>query len=93
MTKETMAKGTTMIRFVTQTSAIAFLLFTFGFSSGFGGGPVSTGGRGILSTKGLPVEMISIDDLPANVRTFVEKGTANGFVKEVTRGVRTSDGK
>ena len=82
-----------MMRFVTQTKAIVLFLFTVGLSSGCSGGPVSTVGRGILSTKELPAEIISIDALPANVRKFVEKETANGIVKEVTRGVRTSDGK
>ena len=64
-----------------------------GFSSGCGGGAVSTVGLGVFSQKELPAETILIDDLPANVRTFVEKETGKNVVKEVTRGVRTSDGK
>ena len=44
-----------------------------GFSSGCGGGAVSTVGLGVFSQKELPAETVLIDDLPANVRTFVEK--------------------
>lgn len=69
------------------------LLFTLGFISGCGGGPISTGGLGLSSSKEPPTEIILIEDLPANARTFVEKEIANGVAKEVTRGVRTSDGK
>ena len=80
-------------KLVTRTTAIALLLFLMGFSSGCGGGAVSTGRLGVFSQKELPTETIVIDDLPANVRTFVEKETGKNVVKEVTRGVRTSDGK
>jgi hypothetical protein len=88
MTQKLMTK-----KLVTRTTAIALLLFLMGFSSGCGGGAVSTGGLGVFSQKELPTETIVIDDLPANVRTFVEKETGKNVVKEVTRGVRTSDGK
>lgn len=54
---------------------------------------MATGGLGVLSTKELPPESIAIDDLPATVKTAVETETVNGEVKEVTREVRTSDGK
>ena len=80
-------------RLVTQTTASALLLFTVAFSSGCGGGPMSTGGLGILSTKELPPEAILMEDLPADVRSLVDDETAKGAVKEITRGVRTSDGK
>lgn len=82
-----------MTRLVTQTTASALLLFTVAFCSGCGGGPISTGGLGILSTEDLPPEAILIEDLPADVRSLVEDETAKGEVKEITRGVRMSDGK
>ena len=54
---------------------------------------MSTGGLGILSTEEFPPETILIEDLPADVRALFEDETAKGEVKEITRGVRMSDGK
>ena len=88
-----MAKKSARKRLVYQNTAIALLLFAMECTSGCGGGPMSTGGLGVFSQKELPAEIILTDDLPANVRTFVEKEIGKNVVKEVTRGVRTSDGK
>ncbi len=54
---------------------------------------MSSGLLDIFSQTVLPAELILIDDLPANVRKFVEEDTGKNVVKEVIWRVRTSEGK
>lgn len=77
----------------TQAMTMALVLITVGFNSGCGGGPIHTGGLGIFSPKKLQDQVIQIDALPSRVRPLVEAETANSTIKEITKGVRETDGK
>ena len=70
--------------------AIALLLITVELSSGCGGGTVLSY---LGSPYKLPPEVISIDALPPHVKALAEKETAGCKIEEVTKGVRSTDGK
>lgn len=74
---------------LTRSAAASILLL--GLLSGCGGGSLP-GGAGRFATP-LPPESISFDDLPEKVKTLARKKLAEGTIREVTRNVRTSDGK